>query len=50
MSNAAFLSITGGAAGMGNGTVTYSVAPQILGTRTGMLTIAGQTFTVTQGP
>jgi hypothetical protein len=50
VSNAAFLTVTGGATGMGNGTVTYSVAPQALGTRTGTLTIAGQTFTVTQGP
>lgn len=48
-SNSAFITITSGANGTGNGTVNYSVAAN-LGTasRTGTLTIAGQTFTVNQ--
>ena len=45
-SNAPWLSITGGASGTGNGTVQFSAAAG--GPRTGTLTIAGQTFTVTQ--
>jgi hypothetical protein len=49
VSNAAFITITAGASGTGNGTVTYSVAANTATTaRTGTLTIAGQTFTVTQ--
>ncbi|HVG31001.1 MAG TPA: M36 family metallopeptidase [Pyrinomonadaceae bacterium] len=49
VSNAAFITITGGASGTGSGTVTYSVAANTATTsRTGTLTIAGQTFTVTQ--
>jgi hypothetical protein len=48
-SNAAFITITSGASGTGNGTVNYSVASNPNTTsRTGTLTIAGQTFTVTQ--
>ena len=48
-SGAAWITITGGATGTGNGTVTYSVAANTGTTsRTGALTIAGQTFTVTQ--
>ncbi|MEY2565111.1 MAG: hypothetical protein QOH88_3304 [Verrucomicrobiota bacterium] len=45
-----FLSVNSGATGSGNGTVTYAVAANS-GTapRTGTLTVAGQTFTVTQG-
>ena len=48
-SNAAWLTISSGASGTGNGTVGYSVAanPNCTG-RSGSLTIAGQTFTVTQ--
>jgi Zn-dependent metalloprotease len=49
VSNAAFISITGGASGTGNGTVSYSVASNTSTTsRTGTLTIAGRTFSVTQ--
>ena len=48
-SNAAWLTISAGASGNGNGTVSYSVAANTGTTsRTGTLTIAGQTFTVTQ--
>ena len=48
-SNAGFIAITSGASGTGNGTVMYSVSSYNgNGTRTGTLTIAGQTFTVTQ--
>jgi len=50
-SNAAWVTITGGISGSGNGTVSYSVAANSGTTRTGTVTIAGQTFTVTQaGP
>ncbi len=49
MSNVPWLTITAGATGLRNGTVTYSVAANTTGAnRTGTLTIAGQTFTVTQ--
>jgi hypothetical protein len=44
----AWVLITSGASGTGNGTVNYSVAPNLGGARTATLTIAGQTFTVTQ--
>ena len=48
-SNATWISITSGATGTGNGTVNYSVAANTgTSSRTGTLTIAGQTFTVTQ--
>jgi hypothetical protein len=48
-SNASFITITSGASGSGSGTVNYSVAANTGTTsRTGTLTIAGQTFTVTQ--
>jgi hypothetical protein len=47
-SNAAFLSITSGASGNGSGSVTYQVAANSGPTRSGTLTIAGQTFTVTE--
>jgi hypothetical protein len=54
VSNAAFLTVTGGAAATGNGTVTYSVAPNTgapnvqTSARGGSITIAGLTFLVTQ--
>ena len=48
-SNAAWLTITSGASGSGNGTVAYSAAATTGGPRSAALTIAGQTFTVTQG-
>ncbi len=48
-SNASWLTITSGASGNGSGTVGYSVAANTAATqRTGTLTVAGQTFTVTQ--
>ena len=47
-SNAPWLTITSGAAGTGNGSVGFSAAVNIAGSRNGTLTIAGQTFTVTQ--
>jgi hypothetical protein len=47
-SNAPWLSITSGATGTGTGTVGFSAAANTGVARTGTLTIAGQTFTVTQ--
>jgi uncharacterized protein (TIGR03437 family) len=48
VSNANWLTLTAGATGTGNGTVNYTVAANPGATRTGTLTVAGQTFTVTQ--
>ncbi|HEX8115890.1 MAG TPA: M36 family metallopeptidase, partial [Pyrinomonadaceae bacterium] len=49
VSNASFITVTSGASGTGSGTVGYSVAANTATTsRTGTLTIAGKTFTVTQ--
>ncbi|HEY9464969.1 MAG TPA: BACON domain-containing carbohydrate-binding protein [Vicinamibacterales bacterium] len=48
VSNAPWLTVTSGAAGTGNGTVAFSVAANTGAARTGTLTIATQTFTVTQ--
>jgi|GEM_PF-1963107 len=49
VSNAAFISVTSGASDSGNGTVGYSLtANDVSSQRSGTLTIAGQTFTVTQ--
>ena len=47
-SNAAFLTITSGASGTGNGVVGFSVAANTGAARSGTLSIAGQTFTVNQ--
>lgn len=47
-SNADWLTITSGTNGSGNGVVNYSVAANTGAARSGTLTIAGQTFTVTQ--
>ncbi len=48
-SNAPWITITSGASGSGNGTVSYSLVANSGGnSRTGTLTIAGQTFTITQ--
>lgn len=48
-SNVPWLTITSGAAGVGPGTVTYMIAANTAtGSRTGTLTIGGQTFTVSQ--
>ena len=50
VSNDAWVTITGGSPGNGNGTVTYNVAsnPNPGVPRTGTMTIGGQTFTVFQ--
>ncbi|MBF0337943.1 MAG: DUF1566 domain-containing protein [Nitrospirae bacterium] len=49
-SNASWITLTYGLSGSGNGTVNYTVAANTSTTsRTGTMTIAGQTFTVTQG-
>ena len=51
VSNANFITITAGAKGTSNGAVSYSIALYSGTTpRTGTITIAGQTFTVTQAP
>jgi hypothetical protein len=47
-SNAAFITITSGASGSGNGAVGFSVAANSGAARSGTVTVAGQTFTVTQ--
>jgi hypothetical protein len=48
-SNVAWISVTSGASGTGNGSTAFSVASYTGTTdRTGTLTIAGRTFTVTQ--
>lgn len=49
-SNAAFVTITSGSTGLGNGTVAINVTANASATtfRTGTLTLAGQTITVTQ--
>jgi hypothetical protein len=49
VSNDAFITITAGASGVGNGTVNYTVAANTNGTAlTGTITIGGQTFKITQ--
>ena len=48
-SNSAHITVTGGASGMGSGTVTYAVAANgSTNGRAGSLTVAGHTLTVTQ--
>jgi hypothetical protein len=48
-SNASWINVTSGSTGTGNGSVGFSVTDvNLLRSRTGTLTIAGQTFTVTQ--
>jgi parallel beta-helix repeat protein len=48
-SNASWITIDSGSSGTGNGTVNYSVsANETTSQRTGTITIAGETFTVTQ--
>ena len=49
VSNEAWLTITSGASSNGSSSVGYNVAPNTGSARTGTLTIAGQTFTLTQG-
>jgi hypothetical protein len=49
-SSVTWITVVSGAAGTGNGAVVYQVQANITGqTRTGLLFIAGQTFTVNQG-
>jgi all-beta uncharacterized protein/VCBS repeat protein len=48
-SNASWITVTAGASGTGNGTVSYSVTANTGTSRTGSITVAGQTFTITQG-
>jgi len=49
ISNSGFITITAGTNGTGNGTVSYTVAANTNAiTQTGSMTIAGQTFTVTE--
>lgn len=48
-SNVAWIAVTSGTNGTGNGTVDYSVSEnQTINSRTGTITIAGKTFTVSQ--
>ena len=46
--NSPWITITSGISGSGNGTVSFSAASNSGQARTGTITIAGQTFTVTQ--
>ena len=48
VSNNSFITVTSGASGSGNGTVTFTVAANLGAARTGTITVAGQTFTVNQ--
>jgi hypothetical protein len=48
VSNDSWITITSGSSGTGNGTVNYSVAANAGAARNGTMTIAGQTFTVSQ--
>ncbi|MCS7079987.1 MAG: hypothetical protein NZ585_08040 [Chloracidobacterium sp.] len=48
VSNVPWITITGGASGGGNGTVTYRVAAHRGRQRTGMITVAGRAVTITQ--
>jgi len=46
-----WIDITSGSSGIGNGTVTYTVSANTTGSsRTAVITVAGQTHTVTQAP
>jgi sugar lactone lactonase YvrE len=47
-SNDSWIAITGSASGAGPGSISYSLQPNTGATRTGTLTVAGQTFTITQ--
>ena len=47
-SNNSWIGITSGASGTGNGTVAFSVSANTGASRTGTLTVAGQTFSITQ--
>ncbi len=47
-SNANWITVTSGASGTGNGAVGFIVPPNLGDARTGTITVAGHTFTVTQ--
>ncbi len=47
-SNAAWIAVTNGASGTGNGRVTFNVVANAGASRTGTLSVAGHTFTLTQ--
>ncbi len=47
-SSVAWVTVIAGASGTGNGSVAFRVAANPGGVRTGTVTVAGQTFTVTQ--
>jgi Putative binding domain, N-terminal/Viral BACON domain len=47
-SNASWITLSSGVSGTGNGRVGYLVLPNVGGSRTGTLTVAGETFTVSQ--
>jgi hypothetical protein len=47
-SNANWITITAGNSGVGNGTVSYTVASNTGPTRAGTITVAGKIFTVKQ--
>ena len=49
-SNTSWITVTSGATGTGDGSVAFSYAANTGASRTGTLTIAGQTFTLTQAP
>jgi hypothetical protein len=49
-SNAPWITVTSGATGLANGTVRLAVAANGGAQRVGVVTIAGQTFTITQAP
>jgi Putative binding domain, N-terminal len=48
VSNASWITITGGLSGAGNGTVSFNIDANAGAPRVGTLTVAGQTFTVNQ--
>ncbi|MDR1727676.1 MAG: hypothetical protein LBT74_07075 [Acidobacteriota bacterium] len=48
VSNASWITVTGGAGAMGDGAVTFSVAANAGPARTGTITVGGRAFTVTQ--
>jgi Putative binding domain, N-terminal len=49
VSNASFITVSAGASGTGNGSVTATVAAGSGAARSGTLTVAGQTVTISQG-
>ena len=48
VSNASWISIVSGGSGSGNGSVTFTVQPNVGPQRTGTISVSGQTFTITQ--